>query len=360
MKKITRGFALLLSTALLHVSFGLEAWAQIVPVSGLKVPLGGQAAATSSINWSLGLQNGSAAFSLSLTPADLTRPLSFPGLGPSVQAITVVSGAAVIETVSARPTAADSAVSAAEETSAEKPTSETNATAPAKTNFATRVAELKRFFTNHATESTPTGSADAVLVPGTRRSAEYSALRPSGLAPVSAARGGLPSRLRVPYLKAAESRGVTAGLGALMALGATVALGGLPFASAKVTLELAQAGLVLLTGSAIFVPAFLFWRRKMLDMLDYGSYHGQDKSRLRKFEHFLLATRATLAVLFPAQLALLALSPDVLSGILFLYLLGEAAHYHLYKIANSPSHAASRGGIYGHELQRLKALDARR
>lgn len=215
MKKITRGFALLLSTALLHASFGAEAWAQIVPISGVTAPVGGSASASVTGNTSVGLQNGAPSFSVTLTQTGSALPLGpgfgSLGIGPSAivsaasgspisgasasrsaiataKTVVTVSEASAIRIAAARKTPSGALVSAADETPSEKPAAETATAAPAKTTFAARVAAkttasldaLKRLFTSKRAESLPDAEpVAAVIVPATLQSAANSELLPS-------------------------------------------------------------------------------------------------------------------------------------------------------------------------------------
>ena len=198
--------ATLLSFALIQVSFGPEAWAQLVPqIGAVAAPVGGASAAAGSVNASRFADSAAIAMpsaaSLTVSPTAVpsalfsapsaVASLPFPPIGatPASGLAAPAAAAAFVRQPHAAPAFAASVAAPANEgrsvaakRSARTPAVETKLesrlnTAAVRSRMARRVAELKNFFTD-GRDAGPTASESASAT----GAAQNGALRSNGLA----------------------------------------------------------------------------------------------------------------------------------------------------------------------------------
>ena len=242
-----------LSLALVHVSFGSQAWAQVVNISGaVNAPMGGSAAATSGnaispINSAVPFLTPSNAglstsFSASATPAPL--PASFAANAAAVAPTTLVAGVSAAASVAASrsvavptaltPTAVSIAASKEEApktgdvpATAKAPASETGpitlqgglSTGRVANKAAAIISGVRAFFGGKSVESVP--AAPEAIVSGKLSAAHASDLEPSTggtptLTPQSSVAANEPPAPQKPQEPGSKGKG-------WFGLGATVA-----------------------------------------------------------------------------------------------------------------------------------------
>lgn len=173
-----RATALLISFALIQISFGPEAWAQLAPISGIAAPVDGAASATAGAG--IHLQGSAAATAmptatiLTASPLTLSAPSVIPSLPASaVDAAAVVSAQAAaaipVRAAASKPTQsqgkpASSMLPAAVPVESGKEAASTDETvakgsASLGSRVAQRFAELKDYFTTRRAQSVETTSA---------------------------------------------------------------------------------------------------------------------------------------------------------------------------------------------------------
>ncbi len=195
MRKVSRTLrtlAVFLAAALIHVSFGPQAWAQVVSVGAVSAPVGGSAAAavdrfSSPLN--------SAAAALSVSNVGLSGSLSAPGVAPtsspktsaaSVTPSALAAKPSVIARVSPFPEAAATALGSAS-SAVEAPIESGPLTARAASRAVILVADVERFFAGKWAEAVP--AVSQVVISGKFSAAHVSNLE-SGFA---AETGGDPT-----------------------------------------------------------------------------------------------------------------------------------------------------------------------
>ena len=274
MKKnpVMRATALLLSFALIHISFGPEAWAQLVPIANVSAPVNGGASAAAGA--AMSRQNGAVTVmptvsAISASPLTLSAPSAIPSLPVSAMNAPVVASAASsrasVAAAPAAPIPTRAAASTTEKSSSDKAASgavtaaapveaasETDIQSGPKTatigrRVAARFAELRSFFgrkSAQSADSAPAAHNDAPAV-AVEQAAAYST--ESGLSPAT------PESLnpqadadRAPPTPAAESKPAKSWFG----LGATVTLLLGAMLTMQVGLEAQGAAMAQLTENA--------------------------------------------------------------------------------------------------------------
>jgi hypothetical protein len=170
-----------LSLALIQVSFGPEAWAQVVPrVGGIVAPVGSSSAAGTRNTGGTTILSAVAPPSLSLLSSSPLAAPSAPAFTPSLPA-SAIAAAAPAAALSAAPAFAasvpeagdavsnPSAPSSAAETAAGARLESGPSTAGVSARMARRVAELKNFFTGRRDDGVEPGASDPAATQGMLR-----------------------------------------------------------------------------------------------------------------------------------------------------------------------------------------------